>query len=211
MTLYYLDLETTGLDPATDRILTIQTQRLDKHGATGPLLIHRSWEKGEGEAGERAILEEFIQDSLFFEDAWTFVPVGFNLKFEFAFLLGRCLRHGLIRLPAGRAEAPLELLRILAGKPHVDLQPVAYLMNDMEFKGASLQNFSPKPASGGKVIDLLATSDWAGIERYIVEETDAFLALWRELSGRMPKMWREEIAPLFGREASPRGPPTPGL
>jgi hypothetical protein len=43
---YYLDIETTGLDPKKDKIITIQYQRLGMLSGReeGPLTILRSWD-----------------------------------------------------------------------------------------------------------------------------------------------------------------------
>ena len=61
---YYLDIETTGLDPKIDEILTILT----------------SWEYS-----EKDIVKE-IAAIMLDEYPWNFVPVGNNLTFEFKFL-----------------------------------------------------------------------------------------------------------------------------
>ena len=48
---YYLDIETTGLDPKKDQIITIQYQRLGMltGRSEGDLNILRSWESSEKE------------------------------------------------------------------------------------------------------------------------------------------------------------------
>ena len=43
---YYLDIETTGLDPLRDKIITIQYMELERNTAksVGPLKILKEWE-----------------------------------------------------------------------------------------------------------------------------------------------------------------------
>lgn len=72
MGLFYLDIETMGLDPRVFPIVTIQYQALDDETLEplSDLIILKSWEKG----GERAILEEFLP---IFEgrDPFDFIPI----------------------------------------------------------------------------------------------------------------------------------------
>ncbi len=84
---YYFDIETNPRMPKpdykNDEILTIQFQRLDSRTGEkeGDLTIFKSWE-----SSERDILERFY--SIFNpEELWVFVPIGFNLSFDFFSLL----------------------------------------------------------------------------------------------------------------------------
>src|SRR3989338_10778379 len=130
---FYLDIETTGLNPKIDKIITIQFQRLDKNTAEslGELTILKEWE-----SSEKHIIEEFIRlTGINDEHPFSFVPVGFNLSFEHNFLRQRSFQHGII-------------LRDILGKPFIDLQPLAVLMNKGEFKGTSLDALTKKPHDG---------------------------------------------------------------
>ncbi len=51
MAQHYLDIETTGLDPEIDQIITIQYQELDRNTgeAVGELTILKAWESSEKE------------------------------------------------------------------------------------------------------------------------------------------------------------------
>ena len=68
---YYFDIETTGLDPKKDKIITIQYQELDRFTgkAIGKLVILKEWE-----SSEREILQKFIKE---YAD-----KVRFNQNFE---------------------------------------------------------------------------------------------------------------------------------
>ena len=109
---YYLDIETTGLDPLHSKIITIQYMELDRNTAKpiGPLKILKEWE-----SDEKTILKRFIEDFVP-ERQWAFIPIGFNLQFEHKFLWQRCISNGL---------QPVDILN----GPFLDLKTVAVLMN----------------------------------------------------------------------------------
>ena len=89
---FYLDIETTGLNPKIDKIITIQFQRLDKNTAeaSGELTILKEWE-----SSEKHIIEEFSKlTGINDENPFSFVPVGFNLSFEHNFLRQRSISFG---------------------------------------------------------------------------------------------------------------------
>lgn len=89
---YYFDIETgpkditdpnlrANLEPEDGKVITIQYQRLDSRTgvALEPLTILKEWESTEEE-----ILERF--KPMITENWWNFIPVGYNLNFEFKFL-----------------------------------------------------------------------------------------------------------------------------
>ncbi len=181
--LHYLDIETTGLDPWRDEILTIQTQRIDDGVPSGQTVIHKSWETSEGD-----IVRRFLEETAFFSEPWTFVPVGFNLPYELKWLFVKGKQHG--ALPKhSRFEA--------VDKPRVDLKDLALLMNGGRFKGSKLENFSAKMGSGDIVVKAIQEKDYATIIHYVEQETEAFMQLYVRLSDEMPKVWKR-IAPAMG-------------
>ena len=57
---YYLDIETTGLDPFRGKIITIQYMELERNTAkpVSPLKILKEWE-----SDEKTIIKKFISHS----------------------------------------------------------------------------------------------------------------------------------------------------
>ena len=169
---YYLDIETTGLDPLHDKIITIQYMELERNTAkpVGPLKILKEWE-----CDEKTILKKFISDFIP-ENQWAFVPIGFNLEFEHKFFWQRCISNGL---------KPVDILH----GPFLDLKTIAVIMNKGEFKGASLHNITNKPHGGGNIPRLYDEKKYAEIESYIKKETDEFSGFCSWLYKEMPQLF----------------------
>ena len=125
---YYFDIETTGLDPATSKIITIQFQELDFEGKpVGSLTILKEWESSEAD-----ILKQFYEKLNYSNNVWDFVPCGYNLKFEHDFLLKRGKLYN--------------LYFNLLDRPIIDLHPIGIMMNDTNHKGSGcLLYTSPSP------------------------------------------------------------------
>ena len=90
---FYLDIETTGLNPSIDKIITIQFQELDRYTgkAIGELIILKEWE-----SSEKEILKEFISRTGVLIGGFNFIPVGYNLNFEHNFLKIRTTINNLL-------------------------------------------------------------------------------------------------------------------
>ena len=169
---YYLDIETTGIDPLQNKITTIQYMKLERNTAKpiGPLKILKEWE-----SDEKTILKRFIEDYRP-DDEWAFVPIGFNLQFEHGFFWQRCISNGL---------QPVDIFN----GPFLDLKTVAVLMNKGEFTGASLHKMTNKPHSGKILIQWYDEKKYAEIEDYIRKETDEFSSFCSWLYEEMPQLF----------------------
>jgi len=177
---YYLDIETTGLDPTRDRIVTIQYQRIDlaTGRAEGPLTVLKEWE-----STEEGILELFIPIFLG-SGPFSFVAVGMNIPFIYTFLVERAKAAGI--------DAP-DPVYLIGRKPFLDLKPFLVMMNDGSFRGASLDRFTNISFTGEAIPDLYARGDHEAIIRCIEEEAREFQALYRRL--------KERSSALLAREA----------
>ena len=173
---YYLDIETTGLDPLRHKIITIQYMELERNTAkpVGPLKILKEWE-----SDEKTILTKFIEESGINDSyKFTFIPVGFNLQFEHSFFWQRCISNGL---------KPIDILN----RPFLDLKTVAVIMNKGEFKGAGLHNMTNKPHGGGNIPQLYDEKKYEEIESYIKKEAEEF--------SNFCCLLYKELPPLFER------------
>ena len=168
---YYLDIETTGLDPLHSKIITIQYMELERNTGkpVGPLKILKEWE-----SDEKTILKRFIEDFVP-GNQWAFIPIGFNLQFEHKFLWQRCISNKL---------QPVDILN----GPFLDLKTVAVLMNKGEFKGASLHKMTNKPHGGGNIPQLYGEKKYAEIESYIEKEAEGFCDWCSLLYVKLPKL-----------------------
>jgi len=126
---YYLDIETTGFDPQKNEIITIQYQELDRNTGQpkGDLVILKSWE-----SSEKEIIHKFLSEtSILDEWDFSFVCVGYNLKFEHDFLKERAKKHNL---------SSIKLLK----NAFIDLRAIGIIMNKGEFKGSGLDKITGK-------------------------------------------------------------------
>jgi len=178
---FYLDVETTGLNPEVDEILTIQYQELDRRTgvAIGPLVILKAWE-----SCEENIIRRFLEETSFLDDwDFSFIPVGYNLKFEHKFLKRRAEIHGLPEVD-------------ILNKPFIDLHMVGIMMNRGEFKGSGLDKLTGKDRDGMMVPVWFDHGDYGKIVDYIEMETREFVKFNVWLYKRMPEMlgeWMEEL------------------
>lgn len=178
---YYFDIETNPkhekIDYKKDAILTIQYQQIDSRTGEkiGNLTILKSWE-----SSERDILKEF--HSIFApEDPWKFVPIGFNLSFDFFSLLYRWREIGI--------EVQPKIL--FSEHPYIDLKPIIIMCNGGSIKGAKLGKFIGKQDSGLKVSDWCAMKDYDSVNEYIKDEAGRFIKFYQFLVKRMPEVWLE--------------------
>ena len=176
---YYLDIETTGLDPKDDSIITIQYQELERSTGrpVGDLTILQSWKMPEEE-----MLERFVSDTAACDPyPFAFIPVGYNLKFEHSFLRAKSFAHDMTAID-------------LLSRPFIDLHGTGILMNGGEFKGSGLDKITAKRQGGGSVPEWYGIGQYNRIIDYIRDETAAFVDFYMWLLREMPGMrvaWNE--------------------
>jgi len=182
---YYFDIETVpkkpndldrkaNLEPSTGKIATIQYQKLDtRTGAPiEPLTILKEWT-----SCERKILEEF--KPFITTNPWHFIPVGYNLNFEFKFL-----RHKLREYFDHDFSADHFLER-----PKNDLKLIGVILNDGQFTGSTLDSFTDKKHGGEKIPIWYRQEEWDKIIDYVRMEANAFTAFWLQLKKQLPQLF----------------------
>jgi len=182
---YYFDIETYSkgerTNPSEDRIITIQFQRIDmKKGVPrGELTILKEWK-----SSEEQIVKEFY--NMFFKEgakSWDFIPVGFALTFEWEFLINKFEKY------IGKKFTSKEFHY---SWPHVDIRPMMILYNGGQFGGTKLNVFTKKTSDGSVIRELYEKKEYEKIEKYIKEETVAFLELLQEISKNVKKLLSDE-------------------
>jgi hypothetical protein len=180
---YYFDIETYGkgdkVDFDKDEIITIQYQQIDSRTgiAKSPLTILKAWE-----SSEQDILKKFY--TIFApNELWNFIPVGFNLSYDFAKLI---LRYKLVNIN-------LSARLIFSEHPYLDIRPLVIFLNGGMFKGATLENYAGKDCSGERIKGWYEAKDYNSITKYIENETKCFLSLYQYLIKILPDIGQEYI------------------
>jgi len=168
---YYFDIETTGLDPQRDEIITIQFQKIaiDSGRPEEPLTILKSWQQG---LNEKKIIEQ-IYPIILTSNPFCFVPVGNNLNFEFNFLATKFNKY------FGLNINPF----YFHSRPHIDLKPVMILLNGGRFKGYHL--LLNKSGKGADVPKWYQKKDFKKIIQYIEDEAKAFTDFYTNVHNTM--------------------------
>lgn len=172
---YYLDIETTGLDPMRHQIITIAYQRLSMVSGRveGDLNILKIWD-----STEREMLELFLP-ILTGSGPFSFVAIGPNIPFVYSFIVARAVTHHL--------DAP-DPLHLFGSKPYLDLKPLLVMMNRGSFKGASLERFVPMKVSGETVPQLYRDLRYNEVLDHVREKSMGFCGLYKHLKERIPDL-----------------------
>ncbi|PJC50948.1 MAG: hypothetical protein CO032_02130 [Nitrosopumilales archaeon CG_4_9_14_0_2_um_filter_34_16] len=165
---YYFDIETTGLDPQNDQIITIQYQKigLASGRVEGPLIMLKSWKDPKGEQG---IIEKIIP-IIMSSNPFAFVPIGNNLNFEFNFLANKINQYRNLEINSGYFH----------NRPHIDLKPIMILLNGGRFKGYHL--ILNKAGSGAMVPKWYKNKEYEKIMEYVLDETLCFTSFYTKLN-----------------------------
>jgi len=182
---YYLDIEVYSPkrrpDPKRDKVITIQYQKIDMRTGKprGDLKIMKEWESSEEE-----IVKKF-HDRFFKKQktVWDFIPVGNNLNFEFEFMQEKFNKF---------CHTDYTSFNFHYNMPHFDIHPLLLILNNGEFKGSGLHNFTGKKTSGVVIKDYYEDQDYDKIIQYIEEETEAFLIFLQKIMGNSSK-WLKDI------------------
>lgn len=173
--LNYTDLETTGFNPKIDKIITIQYQRLDNYGnPIEDLIVLKEWESSEEE-----IVKKFY--NLFMPNyPFDFISIGQNLLFDYGFLFEKFKKYGLIKDD--------DFLNFIYKKPTIDIHSILIIMNNLQFRGSGLDNFTNKKRDGSIIPIWYSQKEYGLIEDYIKQETESFLKAFQVLCIELPKL-----------------------
>jgi len=183
MTEYYLDIETYSPnerpDPAVDKIITIQYQKLSKSGAAdGDLRILTEWDCG----SEKNMLDEFRR-TFITESDFDFIPVGMNIYgFVLIAIISRLNHHFALNLG-------LEFYR---NRPVIDIKPTLVMMNGGRLKGYS--EVLGKSVPGSMIKEWYEKGDHASILKYVADEADNFVRKYQALRDRIMKIQLQTVS-----------------
>lgn len=174
MTLYGYDIETTGLNPNKDEIVTIQYKK-DKTG----LSVYKRWEHDT----ERDMLLAFLND-------WKDIPrsrkrgaeefIAFNvLKFDAPFLLTKAQQHNIATESNWNGEYVWQ--NIIHGPPFLDL---AQLLGDDMKKFAEWRNCltgSYGDYESKQIPEFYNNDSYNKIEEYVRDEMNTLEQVYKEI------------------------------
>ena len=186
----YFDIETLGLDPENDKVISIQFQNIvyDNEGrpihdeqvlesiAPG-LHILKEWESSEESIVKQAFIELLAPDHREY-----FEPVGNNLIFEGRFMKSKLLKFGIIGTNQHLAFGQLN---------QIDLMPIMKLVNGGDRRTAQ---FFGKVGENKNIPIYYRNKEYVKIESYIREEAKAFIKTMDYLMMKLPLMRREILA-----------------
>jgi len=177
---YYFDIETytTGQKavPEEDKIITIQYQpiRISTGQTIGDLTILKEWESSEEE-----IVTDFYNRFFNGKSIWDFIPVGYNLNFEWEFLIEKFEKY------LGKKFTSRD---IHYTRPCLDIKPIFVLLNKGNFVGCGLDKFTNKPVDGRVIKKYYENKQYSEIEQYIKIETEAFLEFLQKINSNIGKL-----------------------
>jgi hypothetical protein len=181
MPLYYFDLETTGLEPGINQIITVQFSKLsDELKPMTELMILKIWELG----SERTLIERFLKESSFFDDPFTFVPIGNNVIFHITFLHKRCEYYGLSDRP---------LWKVLYNKPFIDLKPVLVIANKMRFTGYDSSIEDKMMIKSRDIPTLYSEGKYDDIIRHIYDKYKVVLGILQDACKLIASLHPEKV------------------
>lgn len=169
---YYFDIETTGLDPDKDKILTFQYQELSQLSGTPltKLLIVKEWDDG----SEIRILE-WMKTLLIDSPFWKFVPVGNNLVFDLSFIAARM-----------RIYFRVDFLMQLLNRPFIDMKHILVMINGGRFRNYS--KMISKEEFGVNVPIWYQNGQYERIVDYVEMEASAFVRTYGILKRNLPAL-----------------------
>lgn len=170
---YYFDIETTGLNPDKDKIVTFQYQALSEVSGIPltKLVIVKEWERG---CSEKVIVE-WIKELVIDSPLWSFIPVGNNLVFDFSFISVKI-----------RQYFGIDVFMRLMNRPSIDIKHVLVMIN-----GGNFRNYGKimgKTKLGSSVPLWYERKEYDKIGSYVKMEVEAFVRTYNFLKRNLPAL-----------------------
>jgi len=169
---YYFDIETTGLDPTANKIISIQRQPISFGKSAGPIEILKEWKRSEKE-----IIKEYLSIA-YPPSVWDLVYIGTNLLFDFHFINERAKHYAL--------QGPD--FNYCREHPHIDLKHVLLLLNEGKFRGYSDILNKGNRVLNEEIPQLYEEKKYKEIVQYITNEASATIDFYGKLLGLMPTL-----------------------
>src|SRR3989338_675408 len=106
--------------------------------------------------------DRFLADG---SNIWDFVPIGIQLNFEWEFIISKSNKY---------LDKKLVSRDLHYSRPYIDIKSILVLLNNGNFKGASLSNFTDKSQDWKVIKNYYEKRQFDKIENYIINETNAF-------------------------------------
>lgn len=169
---YYFDMETTGLNPEKNKIITIQHQKLDEKMGEPIEELHIS---KEWELSEKELLRTFLPQ-IQCSNPWDFIIIGKDLLFDFNFLDKRSKIHGFNGFDISYCYERIFL----------DLKYTLVLINNGRFKGYGRVLDPSGFLSNVDVPRLYQEGKFQEITAYIKRRAEVFLKAFQTLKSELP-------------------------
>jgi hypothetical protein len=190
MTELYLDIETTGVNFERDSVIAVALQPVSPNGrAEGDLEVLSRWELG----GEKQVLEQVVERGVFDFGLNPFdcILTGTNLLFDLSFLITRMMALGI------RNWTVQEVFSFLRRRPMKDLKYTLVFMNGGKFKDSGLDTFTTKKRTSGRIVlELWQKQDFPAIERYIRDDAEGFLDVYRQIAPALSDLGKNVRRPM---------------
>ena len=111
------------------------------------------------------------------ERYFDFIPIGFNLPFEFKFLFHKFKEFG----------NPIDPFHII-DKPSIDMKSIFVILNNGNFSGCGLDKFTNKKSEGHLVGPRYTEKRYEELEEYIRQEAGEFINAYQILKLKMPEL-----------------------
>lgn len=176
----YFDIETTGINPLTEKTITIQYQPL-YYSDEGDRIEHeqsylhilREWESSEKDILQN-MFDEFLSSP---EKRENFSPLGNNLSFE-----GKFLKYRLIKYEIITEKTHLEFGRL---NDILDLRHILIPIN----KGfRNYAKYLGKVGENKMIPEWYNHKQYDKIEKYIIDETNSFIKTFDYLMKKLPEL-----------------------